>query len=84
MGCRRSELSPHVVGLHELICVQNEPFRFTHYLFLAQIYRLTAEEAAEIESSAPRPKKAKNDALPATGGVFSVHPEDEYIQKVRL
>ena len=61
---------------------KNEPFRFTHLLFLAQTYHLTAEEAAELESTSPRSKKPKNDTVPTSGGIFSVHPEDEYIQKV--
>ncbi|KAI0791666.1 p21-C-terminal region-binding protein-domain-containing protein [Abortiporus biennis] len=54
----------------------NEPYRFSHLLFISRIYRLSSEEAAELQARSPR-KQQEN----ATAGVFSFHPEDEYIQK---
>ncbi|KAI0075925.1 hypothetical protein K474DRAFT_1663691 [Panus rudis PR-1116 ss-1] len=59
----------------------NEPYRFTHFILISRIYRLSAEEAAELEARAPRTKRHKG-ALPTSGGgVFSFHPEDEVISK---
>ncbi|KAF7797674.1 hypothetical protein EIP86_008874 [Pleurotus ostreatoroseus] len=66
---------------------ENKPFRFSQYLFLAQTYHLSAEEAAELEANAPRSAKKPKNSTAASGasgeGVFSMHPEDEYIQKPR-
>lgn len=57
---------------------------YTHLLFLSRIYRLTAEEEADLMAATPATKKRKQRAgqQPAGGGTFSFHPEDEYVQKV--
>ncbi|KAJ3485130.1 hypothetical protein NLI96_g5186 [Meripilus lineatus] len=59
----------------------NEPYRFTHLVFVTRVYRLSAEEAAELHSATPRTKRNKGISAPQGGGVFSFHPEDELIQK---
>jgi hypothetical protein len=57
---------------------------YTHLLFLSRIYRLTAEEEADLVAATPPNKKRKQRAgqQSAGGGTFSFHPEDEYVQKV--
>ncbi|EMD41510.1 hypothetical protein CERSUDRAFT_101946 [Gelatoporia subvermispora B] len=65
----------------------NEPYRFTHLLFISRIYRLTPEEEAEMQEAAPRNKRQKQSApapAPSTPGVYSFHSEDEDIQKIAL
>ncbi|GJE99768.1 p21-C-terminal region-binding protein-domain-containing protein [Phanerochaete sordida] len=57
----------------------NEPFRFSHYLFISQTYRLSSEEAAELEATASRSKRQKGASKPKQEGVTPVHPEDEEI-----
>lgn len=65
--------------------IKNEPYRFTHLLFISRVYRLSAEEAAELHASKPRTKRNKGSSAPTSGGgVFSFHPEDEQIQQVRV
>ncbi|EIN13287.1 hypothetical protein PUNSTDRAFT_94301 [Punctularia strigosozonata HHB-11173 SS5] len=64
----------------------NEPYRFTHLMFISRIYKLTDAEAAELHADQPRSKKHKNAAAAqasstAKGGSYSFHPEDEIIQK---
>ncbi|TDL22295.1 hypothetical protein BD410DRAFT_256154 [Rickenella mellea] len=75
----------------------NEPYKFSHLLFLTRTYRLTAEEAAVLEASNhnQRPSKRQKGRPPlqtgntnsgadvSNGGTstYSFHPEDEYIQK---
>ncbi|KAH8101471.1 p21-C-terminal region-binding protein-domain-containing protein [Cristinia sonorae] len=59
---------------------ENQPYKFSHLLFISRIYRLTAEEAAELEEMTPRSKRHKgSDNL--TGGVHPFHPEDDVIAK---
>ncbi|KAI5120873.1 hypothetical protein M0805_008245 [Coniferiporia weirii] len=66
-----------------------EPYTFTHYLVLTRTYRLTSDQAAELENGAQRPSKRHKNRPPpsaalAPGGgpsTYSFHPEDEYIQK---
>lgn len=60
----------------------NEPYRFTHLLFITRVYRLSAEEAADLHASAPRTKRNKGSSTPLGGGVFPFHPEDEQIRKL--
>ncbi|THH23179.1 hypothetical protein EUX98_g8004 [Antrodiella citrinella] len=61
----------------------NEPFKFSHLLFISRIYRLTTEEASDLEARAPKTKRHKgSDVL--TDGVHSFHPEDDVIAKVRV
>jgi len=62
---------------------ENEPYKFSHLLFISRIYRLTAEEAAELEARAPRPKRHKSSDV-LTGGVHSFHPEDDVIAKFAI
>ena len=57
--------------------LQNKPFKFSHLLFISRMYRLSAEEAAELEDRANKRQKAapslkQNDLIP-------IHPEDEQI-----
>ncbi|KAL5495809.1 BCP1 [Sanghuangporus weigelae] len=75
----------------------NEPYRFTHYLFLTRTYRLTPQQAAELqqaESARPAKKRKGKLAMQASAdgsanangnasgrATYSFHPEDEYIQK---
>ncbi|KAI0044874.1 hypothetical protein FA95DRAFT_1561711 [Auriscalpium vulgare] len=63
----------------------NEPYRFTHLLIVSRTYRLSDDEAAELQSApTPKTKKQRNAAAPQPppgGGVFSYHHEDEYTQK---
>ncbi|KIP04021.1 hypothetical protein PHLGIDRAFT_121089 [Phlebiopsis gigantea 11061_1 CR5-6] len=55
----------------------NKPFKFSHLLFLSRTYRVSTEEAAELEERANKRQKAtpslkENDLIP-------IHPEDEQI-----
>jgi len=59
---------------------ENEPYKFTHFLLFSRIYRLSAEEAADLHSTAPKSKRQKG-APPNVGGVFPFHPEDEILEK---
>ncbi|TFY66396.1 hypothetical protein EVG20_g4697 [Dentipellis fragilis] len=60
----------------------NEPYNFTHFLIISRTYRLSPEEAAEMQASAPQSKRQRNAApAPAPGGVYSFHHEDELIKK---
>jgi len=71
---------------------EKEPYTFSHYLFLTRTYRLTEQQAMELESRAQRPsKRQKNKPQPQTAlppstsgpasASYSFHPEDECIQK---
>ena len=86
MGHRRRTSPPSIVSkippFTRRISLQNEPYRFTHLVFVTRVYRLSAEEAAELHSATPRTKRNKGISAPQGGGVFSFHPEDEQIQKV--
>ncbi|KAF8878432.1 p21-C-terminal region-binding protein-domain-containing protein [Infundibulicybe gibba] len=65
----------------------NEPYNFTHLLFVSRTYHLTADEESFLSSSAPaklptskKSKKAKNQTQPVVrpvDGIYSFHPEDE-------
>ncbi|GBE78634.1 Protein bcp1 [Sparassis crispa] len=61
----------------------NEPYRFTHLLFVSRIYRLSQEEQEERQGTAPRSKRQKQapTSAPSTPGLYPFHPEDECIQK---
>lgn len=63
----------------------NEPYAFSHYLFLSRVYKLTDEEEEDMRVSA-RGNKRPRANVPAFsnpraggGGVYPFHPEDEYI-----
>ena len=62
---------------------QNEPYDFKHLLIISRIYRLSAEEAAELQAASPRTKRQKQSAPPPAAGVFPFHPEDDIIRRVR-
>ncbi|KAI0369884.1 hypothetical protein BV20DRAFT_967212 [Pilatotrama ljubarskyi] len=59
----------------------NEPYDFTHLLLISRVYRLTAEEAAELQASAPRTKRQKQSEPPQGAGVYPFHPEDDIIRR---
>ncbi|TBU30780.1 p21-C-terminal region-binding protein-domain-containing protein [Dichomitus squalens] len=59
----------------------NEPYDFKHLLIISRIYRLTAEEAAELQASAPPTKRQKQSNPPPAAGVYPFHPEDDYIRR---
>lgn len=71
---------------------QNEPFNFTHLIFVSRVYKLTPEEEDAMTIARQQPGKASkrqksqnsneetNDRSP--DGVYPFHPEDEEIRKV--
>ncbi|KAI0324449.1 hypothetical protein GY45DRAFT_1331533 [Cubamyces sp. BRFM 1775] len=59
----------------------NEPYDFKHLILISRIYRLTAEEAAELQASAPRTKRQKQSEPPQGAGVYPFHPEDDIIRR---
>ncbi|KAI8983274.1 p21-C-terminal region-binding protein-domain-containing protein [Trametes punicea] len=59
----------------------NEPYDFKHLIIISRIYRLTAEEAAELHASAPRTKRQKQSEPTQGAGVYPFHPEDDVIRK---
>ncbi|KAL1952423.1 hypothetical protein VTO73DRAFT_1572 [Trametes versicolor] len=59
----------------------NEPYDFSHLILVSRVYRLTAEEAAELHASAPRAKRQKQSDPPQGAGVYPFHPEDDIIRK---
>ncbi|KAI0656746.1 p21-C-terminal region-binding protein-domain-containing protein [Cubamyces menziesii] len=59
----------------------NEPYDFKYLILVSRIYRLTAEEAAELHASAPRTKRQKQSEPPQGAGVYPFHPEDDIIRK---
>ncbi|KAI0638883.1 p21-C-terminal region-binding protein-domain-containing protein [Trametes polyzona] len=60
----------------------NEPYDFSHLILVSRVYKLTAEEAAELHASAPRTKRQKqSSAAPQGAGVYPFHPEDDVIRK---
>jgi len=63
----------------------NEPYNFSHILFISRTYRLSPEEEAAMQSAAHPAKRQKVPSVSGSGpsdGVYSFHPEDEYIHKV--
>jgi len=63
----------------------NEPYNFSQILFISRTYRLSPEEEAAMHSAAHPAKRQKipnTDDSGPSDGVYSFHPEDEYIQKV--
>ncbi|KAI0717511.1 p21-C-terminal region-binding protein-domain-containing protein [Cerioporus squamosus] len=59
----------------------NEPYDFTYFIIISRVYRLSAEEAAELQASSPRTKRQKQSEPPPAAGVYPFHPEDDYIRK---
>jgi BCCIP len=78
-----------VCQIHSLTFPQNEPFQFSHYIVIARTYKLSAEDEVELTHLTDPPSKKSKQFKPrlgnafGTGGVYSFHPEDEVIQKVR-
>jgi len=69
----------------------NEPYNFSHLIFISRTYRLSPEEEAAMQSASHPAKRQKGPSSAdrsvsggASNGVYSFHPEDEYIQKVAL
>ena len=77
---------------------QNEPYTFSHLLFISRTYHLTPDEESALINSAPpttssSPKKSKRSKAPPAqefimeppqDGIRPFHPEDEYIKQVRF
>jgi len=72
----------------------NEPYNFSHLLFISRTYRLTPEEEAAMQSASTHPNKRQKGSSTSelrsggassdSNGVYSFHPEDEYIQKAAI
>ncbi|KAF8525254.1 p21-C-terminal region-binding protein-domain-containing protein [Hysterangium stoloniferum] len=67
---------------------ENEPYTFSHYIFISRTYRLSAEEEnamEDVQMTSPPTKRSKKKftpaAKPTVPSVHSFHPEDEQIQK---
>ncbi|KAG6854206.1 hypothetical protein C0991_009519 [Blastosporella zonata] len=69
----------------------NEPYTFSHYLFISRTYHLTPDEEAALLNTAPHSKgptskksKKVNTTQPvpetAPDGIYLYHPEDEFIK----
>ncbi|KAG6901248.1 hypothetical protein C0995_014625 [Termitomyces sp. Mi166 len=69
----------------------NEPYTFSHYLFLSRTYHLTPDEESFLLNTAsvskgPTSKKSKKatttQPMPEASpdGIYPYHPEDEYIK----
>jgi protein BCP1 len=74
---------------------QNEPYTFTHLLFISRTYHLTPDEESALFNAAPRAnganRKSKRSKQPSEPSIeppadhiYSFHHEDEYIRKVRV
>ncbi|KAJ3572323.1 hypothetical protein NP233_g3160 [Leucocoprinus birnbaumii] len=74
----------------------NEPYNFSHFLFISRTYHLTPEEESFLANSASRnsnkaksPKKSRTTSSqpepePPVDGIYSFHPEDEAIRALSL
>ncbi|KAF8060830.1 p21-C-terminal region-binding protein-domain-containing protein [Lyophyllum atratum] len=70
----------------------NEPYTFSHYLFISRTYHLTQDEESALLNSAPHAKAQPSSKksrkatttqpIPASApdGIYPYHPEDEYIK----
>jgi len=68
----------------------NEPYRFSHYLFISRTYHLTPDEESAFLNSAPaRPKATSKKSKKLTtqpepelapDGIYLYHPEDAFIK----
>lgn len=71
---------------------QNEPYAFTHLIVVSRTYHLTLDEETTLSQAKPppstkrskKPKKASHAASSGRpeDGIYSFHPEDEYIKQV--
>ncbi|EIW86231.1 hypothetical protein CONPUDRAFT_133729 [Coniophora puteana RWD-64-598 SS2] len=60
----------------------NEPFAFTHLLFISRTYKLSEEEESELaESRTSKKRKTFPQPTRSSTGVYSFHLEDEQIQQ---
>lgn len=82
-----------ILMLNFWLSAQNEPFNFTHLIFISRVYKLTADEEAAMASahqqSGKESKRQRYGQNPSgataesnAAGVYSFHPEDEEIRKV--
>ncbi|KAG6848556.1 hypothetical protein H0H93_015964 [Arthromyces matolae] len=71
----------------------NEPYTFSHYIFISRTYHLTPEDESMLLNSAPgskgpTSKKSKKTTQPvpeaAPDGIYPYHPEDEYIKMASI
>ncbi|KAH7910003.1 p21-C-terminal region-binding protein-domain-containing protein, partial [Hygrophoropsis aurantiaca] len=62
----------------------NEPFDFTHLLFISRVYRLSQEEEEAMQAASRGSKRARvnQNQGQSQSAVYPFHPEDEYIQKL--
>ncbi|KAH7922392.1 hypothetical protein BV22DRAFT_1037516 [Leucogyrophana mollusca] len=63
----------------------NEPFNFSHLLFVSRVYKLSPEDEEAMQAASHSSKRQKpNSSAQAVSpdGVYPFHPEDEYIQRV--
>ncbi|KAG0703491.1 p21-C-terminal region-binding protein-domain-containing protein [Suillus ampliporus] len=70
---------------------ENEPFNFTHLIFISRVYKLTPEEEeamAIVQHQSGKGSKRQKSQNPngamnerSVDGVYPFHPEDEEIQK---
>ncbi|KIJ58736.1 hypothetical protein HYDPIDRAFT_43276 [Hydnomerulius pinastri MD-312] len=62
-----------------------QPYKFTHYLFISRVYRLTPEEEEAMAAAQRNSKRHKSAGDSQIGrsrdGVYGFHPEDEEIIK---
>ncbi|KAF9466937.1 p21-C-terminal region-binding protein-domain-containing protein [Collybia nuda] len=75
---------------------ENEPYTFTHLLFISRTYHLSPDEESAIFNAAPRTngqsvRKSKRSKPPSepemeppADHIYSFHHEDEYIKKVSI
>jgi protein BCP1 len=95
MGFGRCTFFCFKIPLGLIVLAQNEPYKFSHLLFLTRVYHLTPdEESALFNSSDPSTLKNKGKtakkARPAfepqaptpQDGIYVFHPEDEIIKEV--
>ncbi|KAI0825327.1 p21-C-terminal region-binding protein-domain-containing protein [Trametes gibbosa] len=59
----------------------NEPYDFSYLILVSRVYRLTAEEVAELHAASPRTKRQKQSEASQGAGVYPFHPEDDIIRK---
>lgn len=77
---------------------QNEPYNFSHFLFVSRNYHLTPEEESALVNSAPRyrsksksssskksrPTPSQPEPEPPADGIYPFHPEDDAIRAFSL
>jgi protein BCP1 len=81
------EIVPHMYRMLadeiQWACDDGEPYHFSHLLVLSRTFTLSDEEAETALASSQQQKRRKGAQVPSsTGGVFSFHHEDQYIQEL--